>query len=210
MINLGFEFIFQDTYKISQGLTNTIFAALAVGILLIFTIVPTIAKRYRAGARKARAEGSNGLPPEQRLIFAMIGAPLLPIGIFWMVSEPAQESNTPYWQMQAWTAYPSISIWSPIISNIPIGFGIIAIFISTYQYLIDAFTKEAASALVGITFVRYVIAGGMIPVSIPFYRNVGVHWTLTVLGALAVLMAPVPYVFYIYGAKIRTKSKFAA
>lgn len=83
------------------------------------------------------------------------------------------------------------------------------VFISTYQYLIDAFTANAASALVGITFVRYVLAGAMVPVSIPFYRNVGVHWTLTIMGILAALLAPVPYLFYIFGAKVRAKSRHA-
>ena len=60
-----------------------------------------------------------------------------------------------------------------------------------------------------MTFVRYVVAGGMVPVSVPFYKNLGVHWTLTVLGGIAAVMAPVPYVFYIYGARIRKRSKYA-
>lgn len=103
-----------------------------------------------------------------------------------------------------WTAYPSISVWSPILSCIPSGFAILAIFISTYQYLIDAYELHAASALVGVTFVRYIVAAGMIPVSIPFYRNLGVHWTLTVLGAISAVLAPVPFIFW----KVRPKIRF--
>jgi hypothetical protein len=95
-----------------------------------------------------------------------LGAPFLPIGLFWM----------------GWTAYPSVSIWAPITSCVPVGFAIISIFISTYQYLIDAYEAHAASALVGITFVRYIISGGMVVASVPFYQNVGVHWVLTTLG----------------------------
>lgn len=95
-----------------------------------------------------------------------------------------------------WTAYPSISVWAPILSCIPSGFAILAIFISTYQYLIDAYEMHAASALVGVTFVRYIVAAGMIPVSIPFYKNLGVHWTLTVLGAISAVLAPVPFIFW--------------
>lgn len=50
----------------------------------------------------------------------------------------------------------------------------------------------------------------MTVVGIPFYQNLGVHWTLTILGAISALMAPLPYVFYVYGEKIRSHSKFAA
>lgn len=47
-------------------------------------------------------------------------------------------------------------------------------------------------------------------VGIPFYENLGVHWTLTILGAISAIMVPVPYLFYIFGEKIRSYSKFAA
>ena len=137
--------------------------------------------------------GGTRLPPEQRLIFAMIGAPFLPIGLLWM----------------GWTAYPSISMWPALIATVPIGFAIMAIFISTYQYLIDTFEAHAASALVGATFVRYVVAGGMIEVSIPMYERLGVHWTLTVLGGISALMAPVPFIFFKYGSAIRKHSRHA-
>jgi hypothetical protein len=84
-LELGFEFIFEDTYGLSQGLTFTVFVALGIGILLASAIVPFVVRQYTSELKKARAEGKTGLPPEQRLIFAMIGAPFLPIGIFWMV-----------------------------------------------------------------------------------------------------------------------------
>jgi hypothetical protein len=122
------------------------------------------------------------------LTVCRLGAPWLPIGLFWM----------------GWTAYSSVSVWAPILSCIPTGFAILGIFISTYQYLIDAYEAHAASALVGVTFVRYIVAAGMIPASIPFYKNLGVHWTLTVLGGISAAMAPVPFIFW----KVSTVSVF--
>lgn len=32
-------------------------------------------------------------------------------------------------------------------------------------------------------------------VGIPFIQNTGVHWTLTILGRISVLLVPVAYVF---------------
>lgn len=49
----------------------------------------------------------------------------------------------------------------------------------------------------------------MILIEIRFYENLGVHWTLTILGAISALMVPVPYLLYFYGPKIRSYSKFA-
>jgi hypothetical protein len=75
------------------------------------------------------------------------------------------------------------------------------------MYIIQAFTKYAASALVAITLVRYVVAGGMVIVSIPMYKNLGVHHTPTVLAGIATAFLPVPYLLYFFGERIRGVSK---
>jgi len=80
---------------------------------------------------------------------------------------------------------------------------------SSYQYLIDSYEIYAASALASATLIRYVASGAMVIIATPFYKNMGVHWTLTILGCLSALMAPLPYVFYKYGPWIRSKSKYA-
>lgn len=46
----------------------------------------------------------------------------------------------------------------------------------------------------------------MVIVSVPMYENLGVHWALTLLGCLATLLAPVPFVFMYYGHIARKKS----
>lgn len=76
------------------------------------------------------------------------------------------------------------------------------------QYIIDSYESVSASALASVTLVRYVAAGGMVSAGMPMYEKLGVHWTLTIMGGLAALMAPVPYVFYYYGERIRGKSKY--
>lgn len=144
----GFEFIFTDVFGLNQGLTFLCFLGLGVGFFGASALVPWVYKRYVRMLAEVQKNGGTRLAPEQRLIFAMFGAPFLPLGLFWM----------------AWTAYPSISVWPCLVATIPVGFAIMGVFISTYQYLIDAFEAHAASALVGATFVRYVVAGGMVEV----------------------------------------------
>ncbi|KAJ5108955.1 major facilitator superfamily domain-containing protein [Penicillium angulare] len=183
----GYEFIFGDTYGFDQGSVGLTFIGMNVGFLIAFALVPHVYFEYKRRLTASIADGEPSLPPEQRLWFAMYGAPWLPISLFWM----------------GWTSYPSISYWSPLVASVAFGFSVQGIFISTYQYLIDTYEIYAASALVSATFFRYIAAGAMVVVSIPMYSNLGVHWSLTLLGCISLLMTPVPFIFYKYGHAIR-------
>ena len=101
-----------------------------------------------------------------------------------------------------------ISIWSPIMASVLLGYGLICIFISAYMYIIDSYEIYAASALTFVTIVRYLVAGGMTVVGVPFYNSMGPQLTLTILGGISVLMTPIPYIFYRYGLQIRQKSRY--
>lgn len=87
--------------------------------------------------------------------------------------------------------------------------GTLCVFVTCYQYIIDAYESYAASALASVTFIRYMASGGMVIVGIPFYENLGVAYTLTILGCITAALVPVPYLFYKYGHWIRSKSKYA-
>jgi hypothetical protein len=80
---------------------------------------------------------------------------------------------------------------------------------SAYMYMIDSYEAYAASALTFVALIRYIAAGGMTVVGIPMYKNLGTHWTMTVLGCISVLAVPIPYVLYWYGLNIRMRSKWA-
>jgi MFS family permease len=73
----GFDFIFRRTYNISQGLTNTIFVAILVGIWLAYLAIPWIYKRTVRAQREAESQGKKQFEPEVRLWYAMLGAPVV-------------------------------------------------------------------------------------------------------------------------------------
>jgi MFS family permease len=194
----GYSFVFGDTYHFTQGITGLMFLGMSIGLLLCtIPLTPLIyhwAKLELATIKEIHPDQPRvRLPPEFRLWHAMLGAPAIPISLFWM----------------GWTANPSISFWSPLIASVLFGYGILCVFISTYQYLIDTYEIYAASALTMITLIRYVAAGGMVEIMIPMYNNLGVHHTLTVLACIAVAFTPVPYLFFKFGPWIRSKSRFA-
>ncbi|GME37265.1 mfs general substrate transporter [Neofusicoccum parvum] len=191
----GYDYIFGEVHGTSQGITGLCFLGIAIGLFGASALVPLIYKWAKRDLKKIQEDGKGDrLPPEFRLWFSMLGGSIaIPVSLFWM----------------AWTSYPSISIWSPLAASVLFGYGILCVFISCYQYIIDAYEIFAASALASVTLIRYVVAGGMVVAGIPFYENVGVHWTCTILGCISVLLAPVPYLFYVYGERIRGKSRAA-
>jgi multidrug resistance protein len=190
----GYTFIYTDIYGLSQGMTGLCFLGLVVGIISCAALIPLNVRLRQRDIARAKALGPNvKVAPESRLYWAMIGAPAIPISMFWM----------------AWTARPDISIWSPLVASVVAGFGILCVFMTCYQYMIDSYEVYAASALASVTLIRYLVAGAMIEVSIPFYRNLGVAHTLTILGSISALLVPIPYAFYRYGPWIRKRSKYA-
>ncbi|KAL8671960.1 MAG: hypothetical protein Q9168_003556 [Polycauliona sp. 1 TL-2023] len=189
----GYTFIFTETYGFSEGITGLAFIGIGIGLCLASLLVPFIYRFAKNDLAKIKAEGGTRLPPEFRLWFAMLGAPAIPISLFWM----------------GWTARPSVSHWSPLIASVLFGYGILCVFISSYQYIIDSYETYSASALASVTLIRYVAAGGSIEYAIPFYTNVGVPRTLTILGAISALCVPLPYLFFVFGPKIRKRSKYA-
>jgi hypothetical protein len=212
----GFDFIFgeQGIYGFDQRHTSLRFLGINVGFLLALIPIRPLYLRFKRKLQAAEGAGVNKVEPEERLLFAMMGAPCMTISIFWM----------------GWSSWVGVSFWSPLIATAFFGFGTLGVFIASYQYLIDTFEVYAASALVGMTVTRYCVAGEsitvqrvrslmhtlwltasgpMVIVSVLMYENLGVHWALTVVGRLSLLMAPVPFIFYKYGAAIRKKSRSA-
>lgn len=77
------------------------------------------------------------------------------------------------------------------------------------MYIIDSYEIYAASALTFVALVRYIAAGGMTVVGIPFYKNLGSQYTLTIMACIAAVLTPIPYALYIWGPKVRKLSKYA-
>ncbi|KAH8427343.1 MFS transporter [Aspergillus melleus] len=185
----GYRFIFEGTYHFSQGMNNVTWVSMFIGSAMIALQVPFVWRITRD--QQARI---GRIHPETRLWYALLGgAPAIPISLFWM----------------AWTSYPHISVWSPIIASAVFGFGITTVFVSAHLYVIDAYEKGAASAFAMLVMPRYLASGGITVAGGPIYSSIGVHYTLTILGAISAAMALVPYVFYFFGHSIRRVSPHA-
>ncbi|KAK3168674.1 hypothetical protein OEA41_005122 [Lepraria neglecta] len=187
----GYPFIFTRVYGITTSITFIIWTAMMPGIFVAIALIPYIYSLTKKAAVKAAAAGQP-LQPEVSLYWAMAGASILmPISLFWM----------------AWTCYSDISIWSPIVASGIFGYALVCIFTTSYIYIIFVYLQYAASALGFMTFSCYIISGALSPASVKMYEKIGPHWSLTIVAIVATIMAPVPFILYKYGHKVRAMSK---
>ncbi|KAI0484936.1 polyamine transporter 1 [Xylariaceae sp. FL0804] len=110
----------------------------------------------------------------------------------------------------AWTAEPSEAPWiAPVIGLYLSGCGFNTIFQAALNYLVDTFQMYAASAVAANTFLRSVFAAAFPLIVSPLYHNIGVGPGGSIFAGFAALLLPVPFIFFIYGKRIRASSKWS-
>jgi MFS transporter, DHA1 family, multidrug resistance protein len=83
------------------------------------------------------------------------------------------------------------------------------IFVGFLNYITDSYLMYAASALAANTVARSA-AGAAAPLFTDYmFKALGVGGGGSLIGGVAVLLAPIPFIFYHYGRPIRERSKFA-
>lgn len=105
------------------------------------------------------------------------------------------------------TSSPSINYWPSIIGIVLTGFGFTAIFQAALNYLVDTLTRISASAVAANTFLQLMMAGTFPLFVIPMYHGMGVGLGTTILGCIAAVLIPVPFLFFIWAKRIRAKGK---
>ncbi|KAB8067974.1 major facilitator superfamily domain-containing protein [Aspergillus leporis] len=195
----GIMYLFLEAYPISfqeiRGWKNGGVAALPFLSILVGVIIGALMIILNTRTRFARKLKEHGhVVPEERLVPMMVASILLPIGLFWF----------------GWTSKPSIS-WVPqAIAGVPIGIGILVIFMQGINYLIDVYKMFANSAIAGNTLIRSG-AGAAFPLfAVQMYHGLGVDWASSLLGFISVAMIPIPFLFFFFGPRIRAVSKFSA
>lgn len=220
MLFSAFPIVFQQGRGWSPGVGGLAFIGVAVGMIIAVIYSIWDNKRYSVIDQKYKGNA----PPEARLPPALIGSIGLPLGMFWF----------------AWTNYPSIH-WSVcIIGTAPFGFGMVLVFLSIMNYLIDSYVIYAASVLAANSVLRSLFgaafplfttckshssltsfshAGPSRPTPTSrarantftdMYQNLGIHWASSIPAFLALACVPFPFLFYKYGKSIRMKCKYAA
>lgn len=143
--------------------------------------------------RKKIAAGRESRP-EERLPVAMFAGILFPITMFWF----------------GWSAeYNSVHWLVPTIAGVFLSGSFLLIFVCYLNYLTDSYLMFAASALAGNTVCRSA-CGSSAPLFTQYmFDTLGVGGAASLIGGVACLLAPIPFIFYKHGERIRVKSRFA-
>lgn len=194
----GTLYLFFEAYPISfqeqrgwnPGVGALPFLSITVGVIFgNLTIAATTIFRFK----RKYLEGGNKIAPEERLIPMIVGAVVLPPGLFWF----------------AWTSNPHIT-WIPqVLAGAPIGMGIQIIYTMGFNYILDVYPPYAASAVSANTFIRSMAAAGFPLFATPMYHNLGVSWATSLLAFISLLLMPVPVLFYLYGERIRKWGRYS-
>jgi hypothetical protein len=86
-----------------------------------------------------------------------------------------------------------------------VGFGFFTIFQAALNYLVDTFQKYAASAVAANTFLRSIFAAAFPLFITPLLHNLGIGWGVSIFAFIAVFMIPIPYLFFVFGERIRAR-----
>ncbi|RAL13079.1 MFS transporter [Aspergillus homomorphus CBS 101889] len=196
-IVLGIQYLFFGSFKIIFGTvydwglwqSGLAFAGITAGMIAAVVADPWCRRLYV----RMIPSSIDATDPERRLPPAVIGAPLLTVGLFWF----------------AWTAIPSVHWSVPIIGSALFGTGMILVYAGVFTFLVDAYPVYAASALGANSFTRSTFAAAFPLFGFPMYQALGNQWATSLLAFLSLIMAPFPYIFFKYGKRIRRKSRFA-
>lgn len=209
--------VFRRQYGFSIEQSGFVFATLIVGGILatIFGILQDHALKHPSWVDTPGILGSDSsdrfiepppkgfwgflrrnLPaesPESRLYLTCFTGVLLPIGLY----------------IFGFCSQPSIH-W--IVPTIAIGLatmGIYYIYLATFNYLADIYQAYASSALAAQSFCRNVLGGVFPLITAMLFTNLGEDAAGGVLGAIATVLAVVPWVLVFFGETIRRRSKYA-
>ncbi|KIV97274.1 hypothetical protein PV10_01042 [Exophiala mesophila] len=149
-----------------------------------------------AFSRRDKRKMDAGIPrkPEDRLPLAMGGGILFAVTMFWF----------------GWTAnFNSIHWFVPTLAGTILSTSILLIFVAYLNYLTDTYLMYTASAMAANTICRSA-GGAAAPLfTRSMFEALGVGGGGSLIGGFAILLAPIPFVFYRYGEQIRRRSRFA-
>ncbi|PQE19315.1 MFS multidrug transporter protein [Rutstroemia sp. NJR-2017a BVV2] len=186
------EQVYRELYGWSHIQAGYVQSAIVIGEILGTGFCLYTNRWYHASA--VRNTEVPGAPiPEARLYAAIIG------GFFGVTGGMF---------VYGWAAYPYIHWIVVTVGLVMVGFGTTAVIISNANYLIDAYSKYAASALAAVGLFENIAIAFLPLASSAMYTNLGFHWASTLLGFISLILVSTPFLVIKWGKEIRVRSPF--
>ncbi|CAI4922406.1 BEM_HP_G0095340.mRNA.1.CDS.1 [Saccharomyces cerevisiae] len=179
----AFPVIFGELYGYKDNLVGLMFIPIVIGALWALATTFYCENKYLQIVKQRKPT------PEDRLLGAKIGAPFAAIAL---------------WILGA-TAYKHIIWVGPASAGLAFGFGMVLIYYSLNNYIIDCYVQYASSALATKVFLRSA-GGAAFPLfTIQMYHKLNLHWGSWLLAFISTAMIALPFAFSHWGKGLRHK-----
>lgn len=167
----------------------------AVAALIVFSVftMTWYKQRWLASQKTVMEESlaKNRITPEHRLPPMILGAVLLPPALLWF-----GWSGNAHWMCQ-------------VVACFVIGFALQIIFVVGIVYIVDVYWINTVSAISIHVQLRSLVSATFPLFEGPMYNALGINWSATLLAGLSAVIMVSPILFLIYGARIRSWSRFS-
>ncbi|EKG13066.1 Major facilitator superfamily [Macrophomina phaseolina MS6] len=196
----AYPIVFSETRNWAPGLSGLSFLGIGIGMAIATACSPLInrihtlyAVRLRQKNASSPSPSSSSSPPEARLPHLIIISWFIPVSLLWF----------------AWTCNPPHHWAIPITAGIPFGIGFVTLFLAITAYLTDCYGRTYAASALAANAVLRSLFGAVFPLfARQLYEGLGTEWATSLLGFAAVGLAPLPWLFYVWGPWLRGRSEF--
>ncbi|KAH8889865.1 major facilitator superfamily transporter [Thozetella sp. PMI_491] len=188
-----FPRLWQEAYGESVGIAGLNYISLGIGLFLGAQVCAPFQDRIYAALK--RRYGVAAGRPEFRTPMMMPGAVLVPVGLL----------------IYGWSAQFRTHWIVPNLGVAIFSMGTIICFQCIQGYLVDTYTRFAASAVGAGTVLRS-LGGFAFPLFAPYmYEKLDYGWGNTTLALISIVIGwPAPILLWKFGEELRRKSPFAA
>ncbi|RCK65768.1 Efflux pump vrtL [Candida viswanathii] len=180
-----FPQIFGQQYGYSKSITGLMYIPMGVGFVLgVVFWTYTIDKVYNHLISK-----NNGVAkPEFRLPCLIASSVFVPVGLIWF----------------GWSAERKLHWIMPGIGSAIFAMGLVCVFQTTQNYLIDMNVRYAASSVAAAALFRSLFGFSFPLFANKMYDALGYGWANTMCAFIGILLGvPFPIFCYLYGEKVR-------
>lgn len=184
----AYPIIFGELFHYKDDTIGMMFIPILVGALLSVLCTIYCEREYMKLVR----DPNHVMTPEDRLLGAKIGAPSTAISL-WVLGATSSKHVFHHWALCA------------IIPGTLFGFGMVLVYYSVNNYIIDCYAQYASAALTSKVFERSFLAAGIILLIPAMYHKLGLMWANFVLAFVSTFMIALPFTFSKWGAGLRKK-----
>lgn len=195
---IAVPWIFQHYYGFGETSVSLSYLGVMLGTLIAcvpFVLIDFFFYQKRLSQWQQVPGRTGPLPPENRLVSAMVGSFLIPCSLL----------------IAGWTAEYRIHWAVPIFFQGTTMMASLLVYAGVGLFLLDTYGPlYGASASGAMMLSRYTLSFAFPMFTLQIFQALGVGWATTILAGCTILMAPIPWCFWFFGKRIRMRSRYEA